>query len=91
MVEVGARYGTWGARALAAWRQLNPDKRAKFVGVQFLSLHDFNALTKLKGRRRWEQFRNDAEASEGQRNAGGLEAHSSSCGPQGCFFSIYLS
>ncbi len=35
IVELGARYGTWGVRALAAWHQLRgPDARATFVGVE---------------------------------------------------------
>ncbi len=35
MVELGARYGVWGVRALKAWHQLRgQDARATFVGVE---------------------------------------------------------
>lgn len=34
VVELGARYGTWGARALAAWKQNNPTKKATYIGVE---------------------------------------------------------
>jgi len=35
VVELGARYGTWGVRALAAFHQLRGrSARAKFVGVE---------------------------------------------------------
>ncbi len=35
VVELGARYGTWGVRALKAWYQLRgTDARATFVGVE---------------------------------------------------------
>ena len=33
VVEVGARYGTWGARALAAWAQKHSLESAMFIGV----------------------------------------------------------
>ena len=35
VVELGARYGTWGVRALKAWHQLRGvDARATFIGVE---------------------------------------------------------
>lgn len=36
IVELGARYGTWGVRALAAWRALGVPGEALFVGVDSL-------------------------------------------------------
>lgn len=37
VVELGARYGTWGARAMAAWMNLyGSSKKKKFVGVELL-------------------------------------------------------
>jgi hypothetical protein len=34
IAEFGARYGTWGARGLAAWNQLRPGKNGTYIGVR---------------------------------------------------------